>query len=551
MAGVQGPNQLLDLLRALRRRRYQVLVPALLVATVGIAFAVIVPKRYKVTTRIEINDRTRIETDFRLKNPQETAVRREATAAFEHVVHFERVKEIILGNLDQWPEYRDAKDEFERAQFISRRVLYRNLSAQPTNRDPKNGTIFIDIGYSDEDPVRAANLLDALTKSWLDEMRESDRATLINDRAKLQEILDLQQTDLNEKQERLYGQFALLGQDPTAPAGDTRREDRGDWTFRTLDKLKTELADVELELHTAEVEHEQAARRFQAEPATIQKRIQLDAKDPSSEIGQKKEARDKLEERLAGLLPSHSEYKRLKPKLDELQREIEELERLEPEAAERWEEEANPRRGEYELEARKKEDLVVTLSAKRDELLGLVKNYTNLSKARIEGHKYLDDLNNQVVEAQKQVNETRQQWSDRDKSLQMLDSSPPPWKIAQPPVPTTASATPNPLLVSVISVVLGFGLGGAIALASEYLRSCYRSVGDLAAVMSVPVLGAIDTIVTRRERRKVQLARAIGGLSTATIVGTIAWITWLWHSSPERLPLELQDAIELLRSNLK
>src|SRR5206468_4014668 len=53
MAGIQGPNQLVDLLRALKRRRYQVIVPALLVATLGIAFAVIVPKRYRVSTRIE------------------------------------------------------------------------------------------------------------------------------------------------------------------------------------------------------------------------------------------------------------------------------------------------------------------------------------------------------------------------------------------------------------------------------------------------------------------------------------------------------------------
>jgi hypothetical protein len=34
-------------------------------------------------------------------------------------------------------------------------------------------------------------------------------------------------------------------------------------------------------------------------------------------------------------------------------------------------------------------------------------------------------------------------------------------------------------------------------------------------------------------------------------VGTIAWITYLWYSSPERLPIQLQDAIEHLRASLK
>src|SRR5678816_2453177 len=98
MAGIQAPNQLLDLLRALKRRRYQVLVPALLVATVGIAFAVIVPKTYRVSTRIQINDRLRAESDARLKNPQEIAIRREASSAYDHIVHFQRCKEVIEGN---------------------------------------------------------------------------------------------------------------------------------------------------------------------------------------------------------------------------------------------------------------------------------------------------------------------------------------------------------------------------------------------------------------------------------------------------------------------
>jgi hypothetical protein len=100
-------------------------------------------------------------------------------------------------------------------------------------------------------------------------------------------------------------------------------------------------------------------------------------------------------------------------------------------------------------------------------------------------------------------------------------------------------------------VVGGLALGIGLASLAEFARSSYRSVGELASVMSVPVLGAIDTIVTRRERRRLQLSRALAGLSTAMIVGTIGWITWLWHSSPDRLPLQLQDAIEQLRSALK
>src|SRR5262245_14214733 len=141
------PNQLLDFLRALRRRRYQVVVPALLVATLGIALAVIYPKRYKVSMRIDIGDRTRVETDPRLRNPQEVAVRREAPSAFEHIANFTRVKDFVQSNLSLWPEYAQTQTDVERYLFIQQRIV-KNLSASTTVKDQKGGgTIFIDVSY--------------------------------------------------------------------------------------------------------------------------------------------------------------------------------------------------------------------------------------------------------------------------------------------------------------------------------------------------------------------------------------------------------------------
>lgn len=551
MAGIQGPNQLIDLLRAFKRRRYQVIVPTLLVATFGIAFAVIVPKRYRVSTRIEISDRTRVETDARLRNPQEVAIRREASSAFDHLVNFARVKKVIDGDLASWPEYRQARSETERVQFIRERILTRNLTAAPTNKDPKGGTIFIDATFYDEDKTRAAKFLQSLTESWLEEMRESDRSTLIKDRAELQEILDVQEKDLKEKEDRYYALIELLGQDPTATSGDGRREERGDWTFRTLEKAKTDLEAVVSDLRTAELELQQARERLVAEPPTIAKPVEVAADSPLAKIEKLEAQRDGLEEQLANLRPSNSTYRRLKPKLEEVLVELEELRALEPEATVSWKDEENPRHLDYELDVRTKEDKFGRLQDQRVALTERIAELDQDSKARTQHHKHLEDLRNQVGEARLLANETRREWQARDKSLQMLDSSPTPWRISQPPIPVSATTQPNAWLIAAMAVIGGLALGLGLAFVSEFARSSYRSVGELAGVMSVPVLGAIDTIVTRRERRRLQLSRALAGLSTATIVGTIGWITWLWYSSPERLPLDVQDAIERLRSALK
>jgi uncharacterized protein involved in exopolysaccharide biosynthesis len=283
----------------------------------------------------------------------------------------------------------------------------------------------------------------------------------------------------------------------------------------------------------------------------VPKRVEVEAEGPEAKIERLEAEKEELEEKLANLRPSNSTYRRLKPQLDDVVRELQELKALEPESVVRIDEEENPRRGEYELDVRAKEDKVGLLRDQREELQARIAALEQETKARTQHHKHLEDLLNQVNEARIATNETRREWQARDKSLQMLDSSPTPWRISQPPVPVMAGAQPNPWMISAASVVGGVALGIGLAFFSEFARSSYRSVGELAAVMSVPVLGAIDTIVTRRERRRLQLVRAMAGLSTAMIVGTIGWITYLWYSAPDRLPFELQDAIERLRTALK
>lgn len=543
MAGIQGANQLFDLLRALKRRRYQVMVPALLVSSLGIALAVMVPKRFKVTTRIEIMDSARVGS----KNPQDVSSRREVYSVSDHIRNFARVKGVIEGNLAQWPEYVKAPTPELRGDFINQEIL-KQLAAGPTAKDLKSGSIFVDVSFSDEDRNRASKFLQDLTESWLTEMREIDRGMLITERAKLQEIVDVQAKDLTYKEDRLYGQIELLGRDPNDP---DKRDDRGDWTFKELEKAKTLLADVEFDLDTAEFKLEQASERLAAEPPTLSRRISVEADDPESELAKLEATREAIQDRLANLRPNNSTYKRLKPKLVELVREIEELRRREPAVSERWEEEENERVAEYEEAVRTFEDEVGRLRDQRESLLARVRGLEEESKARTQQYRRLDDLRNQVGEARLLVNETRRQWEESNKSLLMLDAAPTPWKISQPPTPSSATTKPNPYLLSAIAVVLGLALGVGLAVLSEFARNCYRSVGDLASVMTVPVLGAIDTILTRRERRRIQFSHAVAGLSTAVIVGTIGWVTWLWYSSPERLPLEVQEAIERMRMALK
>jgi hypothetical protein len=72
-------------------------------------------------------------------------------------------------------------------------------------------------------------------------------------------------------------------------------------------------------------------------------------------------------------------------------------------------------------------------------------------------------------------------------------------------------------------------------------------VGDVSRSLAVPVLGAINRIVTRGEQRSALLRRAVVGTSTLVLVGTILWVTWAYQTRPALLGPRVTRLIDDLR----
>ncbi len=549
MAGIQGPNQLLDFARVILKRRWQICVPALLVSALGLCIAVIVPKRYKLSTKIEINE-TRVEPDSRLKNPQEMAAKREALNAPEHIRHYNRVQEIVDRNPRLWPEYVVA-DENEKQEIL--RTILDNLQANPQDKKNSSGSIFVTITYSDPDRERAAKFLKDLSEDWLLDVLDQDRQQLRHERDSFKELADLAQKQYDEKSSEFTRLALQLDMDPDRilTQGASGREDTSDWHYRTRDEAKSEQVNIETELGSARRELVLMNERYEAEPDQVSEMDAVKGVDRTELIRQKGVALNDLEESRAKITPNNSGWKKLTASIDELRAEIQDLEDEErgDSLVERMV--PNPQKKAILLEMREQENLVKRLDGALAFQLERVKRLEEETRARTQHKERLEKLRNELQLAQANLNDRRQLLAVKEASVRILEESPKPWAIAQPPVLGSASVTPNPWMIIAFSVVAGLALGVGLVVLQEYARSSYRSISDLASVMNVPVLGAIETIVTRRERRRRQAGRALAGLSTAVIVGGLCWITWMWHSAPERLPVEVQGAIERLRSALR
>ena len=63
-------------------------------------------------------------------------------------------------------------------------------------------------------------------------------------------------------------------------------------------------------------------------------------------------------------------------------------------------------------------------------------------------------------------------------------------------------------------------------------------------VMGVPILGAIDVISTRAQRRRKRALRAFVGLCCIAILAGLSWFIYLAGYSPEALPTEIREGLE-------
>jgi hypothetical protein len=122
-----------------------------------------------------------------------------------------------------------------------------------------------------------------------------------------------------------------------------------------------------------------------------------------------------------------------------------------------------------------------------------------------------------------------------------------PFVINEEVFPPLKPTEPNPWLILAFSLVAGLALGLVTAFTSEFSRNCFRSVHDIGRVLVAPVLGSIETIVTRAESRRRRWKRATVALLSVTLIASLSWITWAWANNPEFLAPRLRQGIEQFR----
>ncbi|MEM6673006.1 MAG: hypothetical protein AAF726_09180 [Planctomycetota bacterium] len=540
---VEASSQVEEFLRILRKRIWWIVVPTAMIGSIGVFFAVVVPKKYVSESQVTVLNVGQMTGEL-----GETAASAEGENAAINIKSPKRISSVLEAL--KWGEYVSLGNP-EKEAYRDRVITDIAVSANTGGRT--GGQASVELSYKDTDAERAVEFLTALQESWTTEVlqrnlrqkekeeQETDE-TLMGNRRRLEEIATQKNEIRAENQipPPLQTPDGMLQRQPKAfgEAGEVDGKiSQYEGELLEMDDLLIELVEKRDRLPVYVDESEiliddpigREIDQIDAKIAELEFKIDSGGWAPGhtsrsmleAEIrGYRKRRDEKLVERDSSSLDSSVDLQN--PSRLKLTEEIRDLEvRIENKRKRRDYE--LKRKGELRQETQRLNDAFKTLEVLEAEK-GEIEEASKSLKRRV------DNLRIEI------------------RALNSEEGN--PFDVIKEPTTPTKPSSPNPWIISIGSIIFGLGLGLALAVLVEYSKNCFRSSRELNRVMPHPVLGTINMIRTRKERAKGALARALlAGGSLAFVVG-MGFVTWAWAKKPGALNDSLVRAIDEFRRML-
>ncbi len=536
----EGPGQIQEFLDILLRRKWQIIMPALIFLSLGIAAGVMVPKKYQVETQVELRE-------LFLGDGQRQAAREHTLGVAENapqqLMSPKRIKD-VLENL-KWPEYLTL-DAVGQAEFNER--TRKNLRVLVPRKGNKVGSSFVTIEYKDVNNDRAQEFLKALRKAWIEQVVERERTRYDVEYQKLltsQHELDKEFDKANRELTDLRTENDISPTQPTPGKNSVRLEDPMVLRFEANSKKQDQvILDLDSARESLRLAREQLAETHPEIPKTrVTEGLTFEAQIEGMRTEQLN-----LERQLDGIRPAHPRYQVITRQLNDIDTRIAELELSQTDEEISQEFEANPDYLELEAQIKAHERDVGRLMAERESLRKLLESNRRDLRSLREAYKREAEISSDVERIKISMRETdRELLQKRQRREVVYGPAGNPFQVIQEVEPPSEPTDPNPYLIMVMGLVLGLGVGLGSAILREFSKSCFRSAEDLNRVLVMPVLGVIGPIVTRVERKRRLVRRvAVAGVSFASMAFILV-ITWAWANEPDLLGDGVNDAIETVR----
>lgn len=494
-AGPEGPS-LGDLLDILRRRRWEILIPAIAIFGLAAVAAFVLPRKYVSTTTILIEEQE-IPREYVAANITSFADQRLQTIN-QKIMSSTRLLDLI-GRFNLYGELKDKQTMDAIVEKMRKDIKFATISADvvdPRTGRPAQATIAFSVSYNGKNPETVQKVASELASLYLEEnlktreKQSSETSKFMDDemkdvQAKLAEV----DRRVSAYKQRNISSLPELTQVNLQGLDQVEREIvRQDDQLRTLREregyLQQQLAATSPDLRVREKE---SLKALQVQLAELKSRFS----DEYPDVIKMKAAIRELERQVhvsggAGDKPENPAYVTLASQLAGTQSEIESVKRQ-----------------------------VVALQGKRD-----MYNQRVMSSPRVEeGYKTMlfernnlqakfDELTKKSMDAKVAHGLEKEQLGER---FSIVDAARLPDKPASPNVPA----------ILLIGLVLGLGSGVGLAAVRESGDDTVRGAEALAAATGLPVLSCIPEIVTAEDAARKTFRTVLVAAGSAAAVAAV------------------------------
>jgi hypothetical protein len=310
---IETQGQLAEFLEILSRRRWQLLLPALVVLAFGTALAVFIPKKFLVATQVEVRP---VSVNLSGK---------EADNAPNQLRSIERIRSLVQ-TLKYAPYL--VLGPGEQAQFVNDARGDLKVTVETPSRASAATSSFVRIEYTHADVNWAMEFLKALRDDWKKDVIDAEKNRVDDEAARQEEKVSQLEAQIKHEEDELNGLYQRNNISPTQPIPGGNEQRAEDPDFERLQRAKDKLWQEQNDLTRAEQRVAQLEVQLANEPEKLSEEQLLEGVNTSAElVGIEKDIVD-LNAELARYRPQHSNYLQILKKIEDLEKKRDAIRRV-------------------------------------------------------------------------------------------------------------------------------------------------------------------------------------------------------------------------------
>jgi len=516
---------------AVRRHSVRVVFTTLVFVLIGLGITMLWPPKYKSETQFMLRESRLVTDSAAMQDLEKIPLSKKLQSLQNELKSMRRVGD-VLDEL-QWKEWLETAGRPSR-----RRALYVKIKGNlgVAMSPDVTGSINATISFAWTSPGKAADFVNRLRDAWIKLVSDGYRKTLENDKERAEKLLAERQQDYNDR----LGDVHTYEQENDVPSlltNEINNEMKAETQLKLSEaraRLESTVTDIEIlrtELNLIAPQYEDEVLPNNPEQALAWKNLEK-AKAAFRNIEGK-------------YMPAHRKYEAAVDAIAAADAELaaaggtpEKLKSIEN----------NP------LFQAKAAQLVAATEEER-EYRALVETYQTEVEAIEERLRRLPvvtsqlrRLNSQVATADELLNQARldiQPLRDRVAAVRSQNTAVNQsggilgrgaFEIIDQGIEPERPMLPIGAIIMALSLILGVGTGLLGPVLSELTRSSFGSVKEVTRTLGVPVLGAVDLILTARDVRARSVQSALTITTMALVLTALATALYIYSAKPHVLP---------------